>query len=70
MNRGATPENYLRRARKRFLVGTKHRTPLEAVTAGTRTIQEWADVLGREREAMLERQRRANARANKTTAST
>jgi hypothetical protein len=69
MNTGVTRENYLRRASKQFLVGTKHRTPLEAVEAGTRTLWEWADVLGHEREAMLKRERRANARVNKTTAS-
>jgi hypothetical protein len=42
--------NYMKRAAKRFLEGTKFRTPVEAVEAGVRQLGEWADFLAEERE--------------------
>ena len=43
--------SYLNRASRRFLEGTKYRTPYEAVEAGIRTLAEWTEVLTEEREA-------------------
>ena len=43
--------SYLKRARRRFLEGTRCKSPLEAVEAGLRTLCQWADVLAEEREA-------------------
>jgi hypothetical protein len=42
--------NYMKRAAKRFLEGTKFRTPVDAVEAGARTLDQWADFLAEERE--------------------
>jgi hypothetical protein len=42
--------SYLKRASRRFLEGTRYKTPVEAVEAGARTLAEWADTLGEERE--------------------
>ena len=42
--------NYAKRAAKRFLFGTRCRTPVEAVERGERTLSEWAQVLAEERE--------------------
>jgi hypothetical protein len=41
---------YFKRASKRFLNGSKFKTPFEAVEAGTRTLEEWSRVLLEERE--------------------
>lgn len=41
---------YLKRATKKFLYGTKFRSPVEAVEAGMRDLGEWADTLTNERE--------------------
>lgn len=41
---------YLKRATKKFLHGTKFRSPVEAVEAGIRDLGEWADTLTNERE--------------------
>jgi hypothetical protein len=43
-------QSYLRRAKRRFLDGTRHRIPVEAVTAGVRTLEAWATILDEERE--------------------
>ena len=43
--------SYLNRASRRFLEGTKYRTPYEAVEAGVRSLAQWTDILGEEREA-------------------
>jgi hypothetical protein len=53
MKRGPAKANvrYIRRAAKRFLEGTRCRTPEEAVLKGFRTLEAWADVLRAEREA-------------------
>lgn len=57
--------NYLKRASRRFLEGTRFKSPVEAVEAGARTLTEWADTLGEEREAENDylRQRSLNRRA-------
>ncbi len=47
--RKKSPE-YLRRAKQRFLEGLWYRTPIEAVEAGKRTLEQWADILSEERE--------------------
>jgi hypothetical protein len=49
---------YFKRASKRFLLGSKFRTPFEAVEAGARTLEEWSRLLLEERELerALERQ--------------
>ena len=53
MKRGSVKANgrYIRRAAKRFLEGTRCRTPEEAVLKGVRTLEMWTDVLSAEREA-------------------
>jgi hypothetical protein len=43
-------QSYLRRATRRFLEGTRHRVPVEAVAAGIRTLEAWASILEEERE--------------------
>ena len=42
---------YTKRASHRFLAGTRFRAPIEAVEAGVKTLEEWADILTEEREA-------------------
>ena len=41
---------YYKRAAKRFLAGTRFKSPFEAVTAGVKTLEDWADTLTFERE--------------------
>ena len=43
--------SYLKRASQRFLTGTKFKSPIAAVEAGARTLEDWADILAEEREA-------------------
>jgi DNA invertase Pin-like site-specific DNA recombinase len=43
-------QTYLTRAKKRFLEGTSYRVPVEAVTRGRRTLDQWASILEEERE--------------------
>jgi hypothetical protein len=51
--------NYMRRAARRFLQGTRYRTPADAVEAGVKSLTEWVDTLNLEREKdWLEQQRR------------
>ena len=42
--------NYMKRAARKFLAGTRFRTPVEAVEAGIRTLTHWVDTLNDERE--------------------
>jgi hypothetical protein len=42
--------SYLKRASKRFLDGTKFKSPFAAVEAGVRTLESWAEILLEERE--------------------
>jgi hypothetical protein len=41
---------YYKRAAKQFLVGTRFKAPFEAVAAGVKTLEDWADALALERE--------------------
>ena len=45
---------YLKRAKKRFLQGVWYASPVEAVLAGKRTLEDWVDLVAFERD--LERQ--------------
>jgi hypothetical protein len=45
---------YLKRAKKRFLQGLWYASPVEAVLAGKRTLEEWVDMVAFEYD--LERQ--------------
>lgn len=42
--------NYMKRAARKFLAGTRFRTPVDAVEAGVRTLTDWVDALNFERE--------------------
>ena len=42
--------NYMKRAARKFLAGTRFRTPVDAVEAGIRTLTDWVDALNFERE--------------------
>jgi hypothetical protein len=42
--------SYYKRTSRRFLQGTRHRTPAEAVEAGSRTLEQWVTLLSEERE--------------------
>lgn len=46
---------YFKRAAKRFLNGTRFRTPCDAVEAGTRTLETWCRMLAEEHEVERER---------------
>jgi hypothetical protein len=46
--------DYWKRASKQFLIGTRFKSPCEAVESGTRTLEEWARVLHEERETALQ----------------
>jgi hypothetical protein len=45
---------YLKRAKKRFLAGLWYSSPVEAVIAGKRTLEEWVDVVAQERDLEIE----------------
>jgi hypothetical protein len=59
---------YFKQAAKRFLIGSRFKTPYEAVEAGARTLEEWSRVLLEERELerALERQL-ASRRSRRST---
>jgi hypothetical protein len=44
----------MKRAAKKFLLGTKFRSPVDAVENGVRTLAEWAECLANEREIELD----------------
>lgn len=46
-----TRKKYMKLASRRFLEGTRFKAPIDAVEAGVRTLEQWADVLTQEREA-------------------
>jgi hypothetical protein len=58
--------SYFKRASRRFLNGTRYRTPAEAVEAGSRTLEQWVSMLSEERELegayLLERKLRLQQR--------
>jgi hypothetical protein len=60
---------HYKRAAKRFLHGTRFKTPSEAVEAGTRTLEEWSRVLLEERELERTLERRASSWRNRRTPS-
>jgi hypothetical protein len=41
---------YITRAKRRFLEGTSYRAPVEAVTRGRRTLEQWVEILNEERD--------------------
>ena len=41
---------YFKRAAKRFLAGTRYKTPVEAVEAGVLSLEDWSRVLVEERD--------------------
>ena len=43
-------EDYAKIARRHFLAGTRFRTPVEAVEAGARTVEEWCECLANHRQ--------------------
>jgi hypothetical protein len=43
-------QSYLTHATRRFLEGTRHNSPIDAVLAGVRTLDVWASILDEERE--------------------
>jgi hypothetical protein len=45
---------YFKRASKRFLTGTRFKTPCDAVEAGAKTLLEWTRVLEEERNLELQ----------------
>jgi hypothetical protein len=53
---------YFKRASKRFLTGTRFKTPCDAVEAGAKTLLEWTHILEEERslemQVMAQRARR------------
>lgn len=53
---------YYKRAAKKFLAGTRFKAPFEAVMAGVKTLEDWADMLSLEREAeeLYDQERREN----------
>jgi hypothetical protein len=58
---------YFKRASKRFLTGLKFKTPVEAVEAQARTLEEWSRILLEERELeQVFAQRRLSRRGRRT----
>ncbi len=53
---------YYKRAAKKFLAGTRFKSPFEAVMAGVKTLEDWADMLTLERkiEDQYNQERREN----------
>lgn len=41
---------YITRAKRRFLEGMSYRVPVEAVTRGRRTVEQWVEILNQERD--------------------
>jgi hypothetical protein len=44
-------KKFLRRASRQFCAGTPFKSPIQAVEAGLRTLEEWVDVLNETRDA-------------------
>jgi hypothetical protein len=60
---------YFKRASKRFLNGSRFKTPFEAVEAGARTLEEWSRLLLEERELELVFAQRRLARRTRRSVS-
>ena len=41
---------YYKRAAKQFVAGTRYKAPFEVVSAGLKSLEDWADLLALERE--------------------
>jgi hypothetical protein len=61
--------SYLKRASRRFLDGTKFKTPFEAVEAGARNLNVWSRLLAEEREIeeVYQLARRTTGRARRVS---
>jgi hypothetical protein len=57
MQRKRMPD-YLKRAKKRFLQGLWHTSPVDAVLAGKRTLEEWVDIVAQEHDLEMQNQTR------------
>jgi hypothetical protein len=55
MQRKRMPD-YLKRAKKRFLQGLWHTSPVDAVLAGKRTLEEWVDIVAQEHDLEMQNQ--------------
>jgi hypothetical protein len=53
MGRKRMPD-YLKRAKKRFLTGLWYVSPVDAVIAGKRTLEEWVEIVAQERDLEVE----------------
>ncbi len=53
MQRKRMPD-YLKRAKKRFLQGLWYASPVEAVVAGKRTLEDWVDIVALERDLEMQ----------------
>jgi hypothetical protein len=49
---------YLKRAKKRFLQGLWYASPVDAVLAGKRTLEEWVDIVAFEHDLEMQSQTR------------
>jgi hypothetical protein len=58
-----------KRAAKRFLQGSRFKTPYEAVEAGARTLEEWSRLLLEEREIEHRLEQRPASRRNRHASS-
>ena len=56
---------HYKRASKRFLQGSRFKTPSEAVEAGIRTLEEWSRLLLEERELERALERQLASRRNR-----
>jgi hypothetical protein len=54
--------NYLKRAKKRFLQGLWHTSPVDAVLAGKRTLEEWVDIVADEHDIEMQSKSRQQKR--------
>ena len=54
--------HYLKRARQRFLAGTRFKVPAQAVEEGRRSLMEWTEILEEEREAEVAHRRQGKGR--------
>ena len=59
--------SYLNRASRRFLQGTRCKTPCEAVELGIRSLEAWAHILAEEREVEAQYLRQRSLRRHTVT---
>ena len=53
-----TTPDYMKLVRKKFLEGTKFRTPVDAVESGARKIEDWCDMVSIYRQKIATREDR------------